>query len=145
MPILILHRSASVQGAQDKYAGMANLVMQALANGNEISTPVEMKELCQATKNEMTRRGMAAAYMSSAIPDMEKAADRLIAEDESRISRMPKWPKNKDELVTGYNDTYDCFNCAHMPRKVSRTEWKVARFQVRNGIFYPIELVETVI
>ena len=54
------------------------------------------------------------------------------------ITRVPKWPKNKDELVTGFNDTWDCFNCAHMPRKVTRKEWKVARVQVRNGIFYPI-------
>jgi hypothetical protein len=54
------------------------------------------------------------------------------------ITRVPKWPKNKDELVTGFNDTWDCFNCAHMPRKVTRNEWKVARVQVRNGIFYPI-------
>jgi hypothetical protein len=35
------------------------------------------------------------------------------------ITRVPKWPKNKDELVTGFNDTWDCFNCAHMPRKVT--------------------------
>ena len=48
------------------------------------------------------------------------------------ITRVPKWPKNKDELVTGFNDTWDCFNCAHMPRKVTRKEWKVARVHVRN-------------
>ena len=59
--------------------------MQALANGKEVTTLVELKELCQATKNVMTRRGMAGGYMASAMPDLEKAVDRLIAEDESKI------------------------------------------------------------
>ncbi len=114
-------------------------VMLSLANGKEVMTLEELKELTLATKDEMVKKGLVMAYEFSALPEMEKDLDRHIAGDECTITSVPKWPKKKDELLKGYNDTWDCFNYAHMPRKVTRTAWKVARVQVHNGIFYPIE------
>ena len=114
-------------------------VMQSLTNGKEMATVDELKELTLATKDEMVKKGLAMAYKLSNLPEMEKILDRHIAGDESLITRLPKWPKKKDELFKGYNDTWDCFKCANGPRKVTRKEWKVARAQVCAGIFYPIE------
>ena len=115
-------------------------VMKALVDksGKQFMTAVELKELMQATKIEMNKLGQGESLVSSDFCQAESVLDRLIAGDESMITRVPKWPKTKDKLVTGFNDTWDCFNCAHMPRKVTRKEWKLARVQVRNGIFYPI-------
>ena len=115
-------------------------VMKALADksGKQFMTAVELKELMQATKVEMNKLGQSESLVPSNFCEMDNVLDRLIAGDESMITRVPKWPKNKDELLTDYNDTWDCFNCAHMPRQVTRKEWKLARVQVRNGIFYPI-------
>jgi hypothetical protein len=127
----------SVELAKAAKAEMKN-VMESLANGNEFMTLVELKELCQTTKDEMTKKGMAGVYMFSCFPRVEKDLDRFITGDEFMIPRVPIWPKNKDELVKDYNDTWKCFDCTHIPRKVTRKEWKVARVQVRNGIFYPI-------
>ena len=107
-------------------------------SGKQFMTAVELKELMQAAKVEMNKLGQGEYLVPSNFCEMDTVLDRLIAGDESMITRVPKWPKNKDELVTGFNDTWDCFNCAHMPRKVTRKEWKLARVQVRNGIFYPI-------
>ena len=107
-------------------------------SGKQFMTVVELKQLMQATKVEMNELGQTEYLVSTDFREIEKVLDRNIAGDESMITRVPKWPKNKDELVTGFNDTWDCFNCAHMPRKVTRKEWKLARVQVRNGIFDPI-------
>ena len=137
-------KKLSVEIAKAAKAEMKN-VMESLANGKEFMTVVELKELCQKTKDEMVKKGMAGAYMFSCFPRVEKDLDRYITGDdlyitgdEFMIPGVPIWPKNKDELVKDYNDTWKCFDCAHMPRKVTRKEWKVARVQVRNGIFYPI-------
>jgi len=115
-------------------------VMTSLAekSGKPFMTAVELQELMQAAKVEMNKLGRGESLVSSNFCEAANVLDRLIAGDESMITRVPKWPKTKDKLVTDYNDTWDCFNCAHMPRKVTRKEWKLARVQVRNGIFYPI-------
>jgi hypothetical protein len=115
-------------------------VMKALVDksGKQFMTAVELKELMQAAKVEMNKLGQTEYLVSTDFREIEKVLDRNIAGDESMITRVPKWPKNKDELITDYNDTWNCFHCAHMPRNVTRKEWKLARVQVRNGIFYPI-------
>ena len=115
-------------------------VMTSLAekSGKQFMTTVELKELMQAAKVEMNKLGQTEYLVSSNFCEADNVLDRIITGDESMIMRVPKWPKNKDELITGFNDTWDCFNCAHMPRKVTRKEWKVARVHVRNGIFDPI-------
>ncbi len=115
-------------------------VMKALPDksGKQFMTAVELKEFIQATKVEMIKLGHSESLVPSSFCEMDKVLDRLISRDESMITRVSKWPKNKDELLTDYNDTWDYFNCAHMPHQVTRKEWKLARVQVRNGIFYPI-------
>jgi hypothetical protein len=132
------YKQLSVELAQTACDEIQN-VMVSLANGKELMTTVGIKELTLATKDEIAKKGLTVAYEFSALPARVKALDRYIAGDESVITRVPKWPKNKDELFEVYNDTWDCFECAHAPRKVTRKEWKVARAQVRHGIFYPIE------
>ena len=132
------YKQLSADLAQTASDEMKN-VMQSLTNGKEMATVDELKELTLATKDEMVKKGLAMAYKLSNLPDMEKNLDRQIAGDESLITRVPKWPQKKDELFKGYNDTWECFKCANGPRKVTRKEWKVARAQVCNGIFYPIE------
>ena len=107
-------------------------------SGKQIMTAVELQELMQAAKVEMNKLGQGESLVSSNFCEMDNVLDRIIAGDKSMIMHVPKWPKNKDELITDYNDTWNCFHCAHMPRNVTRKEWKVARVQVRNGIFYPI-------
>ena len=115
-------------------------VMTSLAekSGKQFMTAVELQELMQAAKVEMNKLGQTEYLVSTDFREIEKVLDRNIAGDESMITRVPKWPKNKDELITDYNDTWNSFNCAHLPRKVTRKQWKVAQVQVRNGIFYPI-------
>jgi hypothetical protein len=115
-------------------------VMTSLADksGKQFMTAVELREMMQATAVEMNKLGYGNSPAPSMFCHVESVLDRFIAGDESMLERVPKWPKNKDELVTGYNDTWHSFHCAHMPRKVTRKEWKLARVQVRNGIFYPI-------
>ena len=81
MSILILHRSASAQAAHEQNAEMIISVMMTLGKGKENMSPVEMRELYQATKDEMIKRGMAAAYMSSVMPEMEKELDLRIARE----------------------------------------------------------------
>ncbi len=132
------YKQLSDELAQTAFDEMKN-VMESLANGKQMVTAVEMRELILATKDEIAKKGLAVAFEFSAMPEREKALGRHIAGDESLITRVPQWPKNKDELFHGYNDTWDCFKCANGPRKVTRTQWKVARAQVCNGIFYPIE------
>ena len=115
-------------------------VMTSLAekSGKQFMTAVELKELMQAAKVEMNKLGQGEYLVPSNFCKADNVLDRIITGDESMIMRVPKWPKHKDELMTDFNDTWDCFNCAHMPRKVTRKEWKVARVQVHNGIFHPI-------
>ena len=132
------YKQLSDELAQTAFDEMKN-VMESLANGKQMVTAVEMRELILATKDEIAKKGLAVAFEFSAMPEREKALGRHIAGDESLITRVPQWPKNKDELFQGYNDTWDCFKCANGPRKVTRTQWKVVRAQVCNGIFYPIE------
>ena len=115
-------------------------IMVSLAKGKQFMDVVELKELTVETKDELLQKGLVMAYEFSLMDKVEKHLDRYIAGDgDDMIIQVPKWPENKDKLVTGYNDTWSCFNLANVGRKVTRKEWKVARVQVRNGIFYPIE------
>jgi hypothetical protein len=115
-------------------------VMMSLAekSGKQFMTAVELKQLMQEVKVEMNKLGHGESLVPSNFCQVESVLDRLISGDNSMIMQVPKWPKNKDELLIDYNDTWDCFNCAHKPRKVTREEWKLAQVQVRNGIFDPI-------
>ncbi len=118
-------------------------IMVSLANGKQFMELEELKELAVATKDELVKKGLIMAYEFSSLDEMKKELDHVIAAGELEIIKrtisVPKWPENKDELIDGYNDTWQCFNSAHSPRQVTRKAWKVARVQVRNGIFYPIE------
>jgi hypothetical protein len=136
------YKQLSTELAQTAHEEMKN-VMESIANGEELMDAVGLKKYTLAIKDKMVKKGLAMAYEFSALPEREKYLDRHIAGDESLITRVPKWPNNKDELFQNYNDTWDCFKCAHSSRHVTRKEWKVARAQVRNGIFYPIEPAST--
>ena len=115
-------------------------IMLSLTKGEKFMEVVELKELIVATKDELLQKGLVMAYEFSSMDRTEKDLDRYIAGDgDDMIEKVPQWPKNKDELITDYNDTWQCFHLANIGRKVTRKEWKVARVQVRNGIFYPIE------
>ena len=105
-------------------------------------TAVELKEFIMAKIVELNKLHHGKYIVPS---ELDIVVERLVAGDEclqekvrSLFMRVPRWPKNKDELVVDVNDTWYSFFCAHKPRKTTRRKWLRARAQVRSGIFEPI-------
>jgi len=108
-------------------------------SGKKYMTAAELKVFSESVRVKMIELGHAKYFYTNSALNFNMMMDALDAEVAGVSvfprSVTPSWPKNASELVTGYNDTWDCYQVfwGNNVGNPTRTQWKRARKELRTA------------